>query len=147
MRQVCPRIAARAPRLPICDIVEAVNPQAAVAIAQGHGRVQSFLQQIRPGEGRPMPVVAGVQREGNTPMSALPRIAGASPMMPQTQVPTMPEAQASGVTLMGLRETTNTWPMWLKIIIPVVVLGGLGAVAWGVSRHYKRKHIAWPDID
>ncbi len=99
-----------------------------------------------------MPTVAGVQREGNTPMMSLPTIAGRAPRMPQPiPQPSMPPAQAAGVSLLGLNQLQlrgfSSWPTWLKVMLPMMVLTTVSITGWAITRHYKKKrNVDWPDV-
>ncbi len=119
-----------------------MDPTAAVTLLSGGGGVRSFIDQITPGPARPMPTVAGMQKPNMTPQtpspmpitqtrSQMPQLAGpagvAQPMI--QQVPGCVDCKQT--TFRGFKGLSpSTWPTWLKILVPVALVGIGGAVVY-----------------
>jgi hypothetical protein len=118
-----------------------VNPQIAADIAQGQGRVRSFLEQIQPGPARMMPDVAGFQKPDTTIPPQARTVMQNAPAMPtlagQAVQPITPCVNCTSParlgTLRGLGATIRI-PTWLKWTFAFgLVLGG-GYLVYRVSQ-------------
>lgn len=89
----------------------------------------------------------------------MPMTAEISPVGPATY-PTMPQAQAAGASLNGPGFTClsgncngmslkglrgwSTWPMWLKVLLPSLAIGGGLTVAVVLARRAARRRDMYP---
>ena len=130
-----------------------IDPQNAVNIAAGGMQVRPFMEQVAAAvPPRPMPAIAGMQKQHLQAIadSASPGARSLPQQVPITQPSGVRNAltqygTAAGAQLgqpalgckncgqvMGL--SPKTWPTWLKIFVPVAIIGAGALTVWWISK-------------